>query len=52
MVLDQLLRAQMVDTDHINNEHIATMSPLKGRGKLLVTGEHCNDHPSSSLIVG
>ncbi len=44
MVLDQLLRSQMVDTDHINDELVATVSPLKGRGKLLVTGEHCNYH--------
>lgn len=44
MILDQLLKSQMVDTNHINDELIATLSSLKGRGKLLDTNEHCNYH--------
>jgi len=32
----------MIDIDHINDELIAIISSLKGKGKLLVTSEHCN----------
>lgn len=44
MILDQFLKSQMIDIDHINDELVAIVSSLKNREKLLVIDEHCNYH--------